>query len=83
MFVLLHQEQGLLRVIDVQAVSGVLNQIHKHEVLPMISKVQVLRVERVQDNGKAVQRGGRYRDVFRPALIKETPSIEPYLPSIS
>ena len=51
MFILLHKEQGLLGVIDVQAVSGVPYQIHKHEVTFIISQVQVLRVERFQADG--------------------------------
>jgi hypothetical protein len=79
MFILLHKEQSLLGVIDVQGVSRVPNQIHKHEVTSMISQVQVLRVERFQADGQALPRSGRYRDVLRPAVGKATASDQPYL----
>lgn len=79
MFILLHKEQSLLGVIDVQGVSRVPNQIHKHEVTSMISQVQVLWVERFQADGQTLPRSGRYRDVLRPAVRKATASDQPYL----
>jgi hypothetical protein len=78
MFILLHKEQGLLGVIDVQGISIVPNQIHKHEVASIISQVQVLRVEHFQADGQTLPRSGRHRDVLRPAIRKATANDEPY-----